>query len=182
MKICKQCGRSLPDESFRAYKPRGKGIRHTKQGRNTICITCENLNANMAVLWKKQNKTEEEDAVLARAAEYYKKLVDTGLQPIGTYAKHVLGTAAPRRRASEQLLDVLDSSMQHLMDSEDKLLAEYNKLLQLTLTEEPDVYQNKLEKLMEQSMGPDNKVQPRYVDIFRKVAEKFDEYEDSYTW
>ena len=48
---------------------------------------------------------------------------------------------------------------------------EYDKLLTIELTEEPDVYQEMLEELMARCLGPDGRLQARYKEKFDEVEE-----------
>ncbi len=178
MKICKQCGKQLPEESFRPYYSRSAGLRKSVTGRNTICITCEKFNATVTRYWRAGAKTDKERELLTQAAEYYKSLVDAGLQPIGAYAKHVLGIKSDKTSNLDKALDV----MKQQLSSEDTTLTAYQKLLNIELTEEPDVYQDMLLALLDKSVGLDGRVKPKYKEVFNEIARRFDDYEDSYVW
>ena len=175
MKKCKQCGKMLDDSKFRQYYPRGTGQRKTTVGHNTVCLECEHLNTTTTRIWKSDKRTEKDEMLLTQAAEYYKMLVDNGNEPIGAYAKHVLGVAVTKQPCVDDMLSKLTSSLQ-MVD------ADYDALLQLELTDEPDVYQEMLDALRERCLGSNGKVQLRYVDKFEAVARRFDDYEDSYVW
>lgn len=180
MKHCKQCGRDLPEEVFRKYSPRGKGIRKSTQGRNTTCITCERQNGAIAIIWRKENKTEEDKQTLKAAAEYYKKLVAAGNFPVGPYAKYILGEV--KEPPKHSLLDAFKESIHILDGTEDIIEQEYDKLLHLELTMIPDVYQELLDKVRSKCLDNVGKVIPQYLDKFNEVATKFDDYEDNYKW
>lgn len=184
MKKCKQCGKMLVDDMFRPYYPRGTGQRKTKVGRNTVCLPCEKFNTTVNRVWKKVRGgvdiSEKEELLLEWTAEYYKKLVEQGNQPIGAYARHVLGTEVMRETSVDKALELLDIELGKV--EKDEIEAEYDKLLAIELTDEPDVYQDMLVALLERSSGPNGKVLPKYREKFEAVAKRFDEYEDNYVW
>lgn len=68
------------------------------------------------------------------------------------------------------------------LSSRDAVMREYDRLLALELTEEPDVYQDLLDEVREQSLGADGRVTDKYREKFEAVATRFDEYEDNYDW
>lgn len=108
MKTCKQCGQIHEDDMFRSYVPRGKGIYKTSVGRNTICKNCESLNNKASRYFKHEAPTEEMKEFLGRAAALYRELRDRGYNPVGVYARQVLGdTASPRRRRDTMADDAL---------------------------------------------------------------------------
>jgi len=184
VKKCKQCGKMLVDDMFRPYYPRGTGQRKTKVGRNTVCLSCEKFNTTVNRVWKKVRNgvdiSEKEELLLLWTAEYYKKLVEQGNQPIGAYARHVLGTEVTRETGVDKALELLNIELGKV--EEDEIEAEYDKLLTIELTDEPDVYQDMLVALLERSSGPNGKVLPKYREKFEAVAKRFDEYEDNYVW
>ena len=186
MKKCKQCGKMLVDDMFRPYYPRGTGQRNTKVGRNTVCLSCEKFNTTVNRVWKKVREgvdiSEKEELLLSRTAEYYKKLVEQGNQPIGAYARHVLGAEETRETGVDKALELLEIELGKAEEVKDEIEAEYDKLLAIELTEEPDIYQDMLVALLERSSGPNGKVLPKYREKFEAVAKRFDEYEDNYVW
>ena len=189
-KRCKQCGRVLTPPNFRRYYPRGAATQKQKElkvGYNTVCKECEAFNAKVNYIYKLDKRTQEQQKLLDDAAIFYKELASRGLEPKGCYAAEVLvGTDFARHSASHSNDSIKDARnfMNNILEptTNDVLVDEYNKLLKLDLTEEPDVYQEMLDKLREQSVGLDGRVRPEYKEIFTKVAERFDEYEDNYTW
>ena len=192
MKKCKQCGKVFVDDMFRPYYPRGTGQRKTKVGRNTVCLPCEKFNTTVNRVWKKVREgvdiSEKEELLLSRTAEFYKKLVDQGNQPIGAYARHVLGAEVTRKTSVDEALELIDTELNKIEEAKeveevkDEIEAEYDKLLTIELTDEPDVYQDMLVALLERSSGPNGKVLPKYREKFEAVARRFDEYEDNYVW
>ena len=182
-KRCKQCTRVLPDtdDYFRPYTPRGKGVRKTTVGRNTVCRECEKMNSTSTNIWRKAKKTKKEQEFLDKMAEYYKMLVDKGGAPIGAYAKHVLEGVEIVHKDSSSLDNML-ASISEQLSSRDAVLMEYDRLLALELTEDPDVYQDLLDKVREQSLGADGRVTDKYREKFDAVATRFDDYEDNYQW
>lgn len=184
-KICKQCGKTQPLDAFRKYTPRGKKNkegkyeRNTTQGYNTTCKQCEKINAQLTLLWKKTERTAEEELALEEGATYYKALVDKGLHPLGTYFKHVMGIEdPPRPSAVQSLLD----SMEEVSAEATSLMHEFERLLEMEFTESPDVYEEMQNALMEQGKGPDGGVVPMYREINSKITEKWSAYEDQYEW
>lgn len=178
MKTCKQCGESLTETMFRSYYPRGKGIHKSKVGLNTVCIPCERINASINKAWKSGTNPE----LLTQATDYYNMLVENGLEPIGPFARHLRGAPPIRQTGAEYSQNKMAEVMSKLAVNGDAISDEYNRLLGLELTDEPDVYQSMLEDVRDKSLGKDGKVQPRYIDQFNAVAIKFDEYEDNYRW
>jgi hypothetical protein len=67
-------------------------------------------------------------------------------------------------------------------DNRDAVMMEYDRLLKIELVDEPDVYQEMLDKVREQSLGADGRVTEKYKKKFDAVATRFDEYEDNYEW
>ena len=183
-KRCKQCMRVLPDteEYFRPYTPRGKGVRKTTVGRNTVCRECETTNNVATRIWKKAEKSPKEIEFLDKMAEYYKALVDKGGAPIGAYAKHVLEGTAAMRDSSATSIDKVFAHITEELSSRDAAMMEYDRLLTIELVDEPDVYQDMLDKVREQSLGADGRVTEKYREKFDAVATRFDDYEDSYDW
>lgn len=179
-KQCKQCLVDYPDSDtfFRPYVSRSKGKRHTRVGRNTICRTCEGDNAYATSLWRKKERTAEEEEALILMANYYRNLVDQGGEPLGSYATHVLGRSYSRSPRHSNKLESLMTRLQ----TTDEILVEYQMLLELDLTGDPDEYQNKLDDLRERSAGPDGRVADQYREIFEQVATRIDNYEDNYEW
>ena len=191
-KQCKQCGRVLALPNFRRYYPRGAAAKKQKEtalkvGYNTVCKECEAFNAKINYIYKLDKRTQEQQKLLDDAAVFYKELASRGLEPKGRYASDILvGTDAARHSASRSNDSIKDARnfMNSILNPKvnDKLVDEYNKLLTIDLTDEPDVYQAMLDELLERSLGPDGRVRPEYKEIFTKVAERIDEYEDNYTW
>lgn len=183
-KNCKQCTKLLPDtdEFFRPYVPRGSGLRKTTVGRNTVCRECEQLNNVATRIFKNGPKTTQEHELMEKLPMYYKQLVAIGGQPIGTYAKHVLqGANVSQPRGSATLGNLLNKVTESL-EQGDPLLYEYDRLMAIEMTEEPDVYQDMLEALRERTAGPDGRVTEKYKEKFDAVATRFDNYEDTYQW
>jgi hypothetical protein len=91
-KVCKQCGRMRPISMFTQYAPKGKGIRNTTRGHWTICKDCEKINRdiNRADKLPAEKRSLAQTQLLSLAPEYYKSLVDKGLEPQGAYARRLL--------------------------------------------------------------------------------------------
>lgn len=175
-KTCVQCGRTQPISSYRPYAPRGKGIYNTTVGYHTVCKECENFNQTVTVAYNSEARTPKQVVLLEQAKVLYETLHARGLAPKGRYAADVLGLG------KESKPTAVDSYLAALMGTGDELMDEYDKLLTLELTDEPDVYQGLLEALMTKCLGPDRKIQPKYKEKFEAVARRFDDYEDSYVW
>lgn len=189
-KTCKQCGRSLALPNFRRYYPRGAAAQKQKGaalkvGYNTVCKECEAFNAKVNYIYKSSKRTQEQQKLLDDAAVFYKALADKGLEPKGRYASDILVDAHSKRasRHSDSIKDAR-TFMNSILEptTNDALVDDYNKLLKLDLTEEPDVYQAMLDELRERSVGADGRVRPEYKEIFTKTAERIDAYEDNYSW
>ena len=183
-KRCKQCTKVLPDtdEFFRVYTPRGKGLRKSTVGRNTVCRECEKINNTATRIWKLANISPKETEFLEKLADYYKALVDKGGAPIGAYAKHVLDGAVAMTDSSATSMDNILQSISVELSSRDAVMMEYDRLLKIELIDEPDVYQEMLDQVREQSLGADGRVTEKYKDKFEAVATRFDKYEDEYDW
>ena len=183
-KRCKQCMKILPDtdEYFRAYTPRGKGLRKSTVGRNTVCRDCENTNNVATRIWKKAEKSPKEIDFLEKMSEYYKALVDNGGSPIGAYAKHILDGTASMPNSSTSSIDKVLARITEELSNRDAVLMEYDRLLTIELVDDPDVYQDLLDRVREQSVGADGRVTDKYLSKFEAVATRFDDYEDNYIW
>ena len=107
MKTCKQCGRLLPEESFRKYPARGRGVYKTEQGRYTICLECEAISRRADYAMKKG------DAVtIDKLRTHYQALMDKGFQPATAAAKKLMGLQnefKPGRRSAATLDNLLTS-------------------------------------------------------------------------
>lgn len=114
-KKCKQCGRLLSIDSFRAYKPRGRGVYNTKQGHNTICKECESVN-NRVITATKSGDT----ATLELLRQHYQTLMDCGLPPVTAAAKRLLGVQEDTSGCDslENLLQSMQRAAQGLPDAE----------------------------------------------------------------
>lgn len=181
-KICKQCVKVLPDtdEYFRPYTPRGKGIRKSTVGRNTVCRECERTNNVATRIWKQDNKSPKELEFLETIAEYYKTLVGSGGAPIGAYAKYVLNGEEAQSDSSVTSMDSILASVTGALRNRDEIMDEFNRLFTLELTEEPDVYDDMLMGTRDKCLQPNSKIKPEYEPIFNQVATRFDEYNDNY--
>jgi len=182
-KRCLQCGRQLPAEMFIKYAPRGAGIRNTTQGRHTICKECESFNNGMTRIWKTpaEQRSDTQTKVLVQAADFYKELHARGLHPTGAYARHVLeegmspnapGDCTAKLKYMQTVAPAISTD----------IVADFKKLLEIEMTEEPDVYQDMLDKLVDTCADSFGKVLSQYKDIFNQVSTRFDNYEDNYKW
>lgn len=180
-KVCKQCGRLLHLTNYRSYYPRGAS--KAEVGRNTICRECESFNAKINRIYKSANRTEYQQSLLDEAAAFYRTLAKRGLEPKGRYAADVLGNSikVPSIKSVDDAFDFMNNVLTTLNPTEAIVVA-YNNLLSLDLTEEPDVYNSMLDDLEARSAGPDGRVKPEYRDIYMKVLERLNHYEDTYQW
>ena len=112
-KVCKQCGRDLPIESFRKYAPRGTGVYNTTQGYNTICKDCESISRRAAGALRRGDA-----AMIAKLTEHYKVLQERGLEPVTAPAKKLLGVDTAKRTANRSNLDDILSSVQGTNESD----------------------------------------------------------------
>lgn len=180
MKICQQCGRQLVDSQFRSYYPRGNK-KAPKVGSNTICVTCEALNAKVNRLWKIEEdcRSAEQQRLLDDAALFYKELANRGLSPKGKYAAYVLG-----QDSGQSMDEVFKDLFKTVLTPEvvPEYMEEYSRLLTMDLTEEPDVYHDMLDELLSKTCGPGGKALSEYKDVYNQTLERFDDYEDNYEW
>lgn len=110
LKVCKQCGRELPEDSFRKYAARGRGVYKTEQGRYTICKECEAISRRADYAMKKG------DAVaIEKLREHYGMLMSKGHEPATAAAKRLMGMdvgTGPKGRNTAETLDSLLASVQ----------------------------------------------------------------------
>lgn len=184
MKTCKQCGRSLPDESFRPYVPRGRGINKSTVGRNTVCLECEKINRAVDNAWKKETKNSRDMEILDTAAKYYSTLREQGLHPIGAYCRSLFDEPEHHFGAADtQTPSPLDLMSKRLgVVQTDEIMDAYQKLLTMELTEEPDVYIDMLDEIDDKCTGPNSKVREQYTGIHDQILDRLAKYEDNYKW
>ncbi len=183
MKVCKQCGIQQVEDNFRKYYSRGNGIRNSTQGRNTVCLKCEKLNATINRIYRAGAKNEREEALLTQAAEYYKHLVDKGLEPIGAYAGSVTGRAT-RQPSSTVGLDLMSLMQDEMNKDSDPLIMEYNGLLDMDISGmTPDDFEELVDTIERKTPHTaDGKVSEIYRDAYMKLLDKQAVYEDNYKW
>ena len=172
MKKCKQCGKTKCDTEFRPYYSRSTGKYKSSVGSNTICKECERINASVTRIWKRETKSEEDEKLLTQAAEYYKMLVANGHEPIGPFAKHVLGEAS---RQPEPLSAILSAAL-----GTQDVINEFSEFMALEFTEDPQDYYDMLEAIEDKCKGPNGKVTERYREIDLQAITKCDDYNDKY--
>lgn len=181
-KVCKQCGRMLPIDEYRKYAARGKGIYDTSTGYHTVCRECENFNQTVNNAYRKpsEERTPKQVDLLQKAEELYKVLHSRGLEPKGRFAADVLGInkSVDTQSSTDRYLEMVLAGT----DECDPLLTEGQRLLNIELTEEPDVYQEMVDAWRECLIGPEGRVSSEYLELFNRVAERIDKYEDEYTW
>jgi hypothetical protein len=123
---------------------------------------------------------------LVRLARIYKAFQARGGRPSGRFARALLGIPLGGAvRQGEYTGLAAKTSMFEVMVGDEIItgtMQAYEKLLSLELTEEPQVYQDMLDKLLQESCTADGKVTPTYKTIFEQVAARFDDYEDNYNW
>lgn len=196
-KQCKQCGRTMTLPNFRRYYPRGAAAQkrtvqnaETKVGYNTICKECEAFNAKVNRIYKSDKRTQDQQELLNEAAEFYKKLASRGLEPKGRYATDILasssvgapGTVGTTKDSIQEARNFMNSVLVPSTYAKEELVVKGHELLEMELTQEPEVYQELVDKWREQIVGPDGRVSAEYLDLFNAVAERIDTYEDNYTW
>lgn len=188
-KQCKQCGRDLPVDAYRRYVSRGKGIYDTSTGYHTVCKECENFNQQVNNVYRKpvEARTQAQVDLLSKAKTLYEALQRRGLEPKGRYAADLLGLTIGRDAVSSTdsyLASLLEEPVQEgsTQGQVDEYLCRGNELLSMELTEEPDVYQDMVDSWRDSITGNNGKVKPEYIELFNKVAERIDTYEDNYTW
>ncbi len=110
-KTCKQCGRTLPVDSFRKYSPRGKGIYRTAQGHHTICKDCEAISARAATAIR-----NGDGEAIKKLSDHYRSLQGRGFEPVTKPARQLLGVDSPKPRRRDTL-DALLSSVSSYQES-----------------------------------------------------------------
>ena len=180
MKICQQCGRQLVDSQFRNYYPRGTK-KAPNVSSNTICKTCEALNAKVNRLWKIEEdcRSTEQQKLLDEAAVFYKEVASRELSPKGRYAAYVLGQSDGQSK-DEEFNELFKTVLTPDVNAD--YMQEYCRLLDMELTEEPDVYHDMLDKLLSKTSAPGGKAASGYKDVYNQVLERLDDYEDNYQW
>jgi hypothetical protein len=170
---------------------------------NTVCKDCESFNQVATRLFKLENKTPEQEAMLERAADMYRALHRAGLHPIGAYAKHVLGLPigrlGVRNESSESFMErYINSVLGNIQDNEQDLIGELTAWLSRELTEEPDYYLDKVYGDLKVACRSDDiteveakelekkglpfAVKNNYKELLDAVLERFYAYEDEYDW
>lgn len=189
-KVCKQCGRNLCVDAYRKYVSRSKGIYNTTTSYHTVCKECENFNQQVNNAYTKpiEIRTPKQVELLSKAKILYEELHRRGLEPKGRYAAYVLGINIDKSTGSrtdnyfESIMNQSDIVKESVQANSDEVMNKGNELLSIELTEEPDVYQAMVDEWHDTIKGTDGRVKPEYLEIFNKVAERIDEYEDNYTW
>ena len=111
LKICKQCGRELPESSFRKYAARGRGIYKTEQGYYTICKECEAISRRADYAMKKGD-----EATIDKLRDHYTMLMDKGFMPATAAAKRLLGMEVARSTGRDAT-DTLDTLLASVHDN-----------------------------------------------------------------
>ena len=187
-KVCKQCGRMLRIDAYRKYVSRSKGKYETTTGHHTVCRECENFNqqVNNAYSRPAEMRSNAQELLLDKAKHLYEELHRRGLEPKGRYAAEVLGLNNKTGKvgaADSYIATILSHKSGAISKDKDKDLQEQGQeLLEMELTQEPEVYQDLVDKWREQLVGPDGRVSAEYLELFNAVAERIDTYEDNYTW
>lgn len=202
-KRCKQCGRQLDENNFREYVPRGAGKRQDSVGRHTLCFECELFNSRISALWRRVCAMEDKKPTamqqnrLDNAAMAYKLLHKNGLEPVGAYARHVLGTGqyvakgrvGGRVAAEENYIACVTSCVEgatttppEITEAQRLLMAEYSALLSAELTDTPDHY-NALHEAL-QARCPKDDTGMRVAEPLRQydieLTNRLMAYEDEY--
>jgi len=180
MKKCKQCGESLSEAMFRPYYPRGKGIRKSKVGCNTICISCERINNSITKAWKADPKTVKDLEVLAQAIEYYDTLIANGLEPIGAFAASRRGSVPARQRGTEYTQAKMAESIKKLTVNVLNIDDELDKFVDMKFTEHPSVYDAMYETIRTKCLNNEGQVVAQYKEKLGIAADKQMNYEE--TW
>ena len=187
-KVCKQCGRMLRIDAYRKYVSRSKGKYETTTGHHTVCRECENFNQQVNNAYSKpaEMRSNAQELLLDKAKHLYEELHRRGLEPKGRYAVEVLGLNNKTGKlgaADSYIASVLNGNSGRGGKGKDKDLQERgHELLEMELTQEPEVYQDLVDTWREEIVGPDGRVSAEYLDLFNAVAERIDTYEDNYTW
>jgi len=193
-KVCKQCGKLKPIDSFRHYYGGRTGTYRT-------CLDCERINTREKYLRRKSEDaelSEQETAELDRIHTLYRVQRQAGLQP-------------PRSRAeTSSTMDTVTSMLQEYAAQESKEAAdaltsgkrpvqpdvEYDMVpeeLRTWLTAElcsvPEYYQDEVYERLREKYRPIKEIDqqtmlPVYDNTYKwvldKILTRFDEYEDAY--
>ena len=162
MKVCKQCGRTLPDEFFRPYVARGRGIYSTTQGRHTICKDCESMSNRAAAALKKNDIV-----AIAKLTKYYETLQSRGYAPVTAPAKKLLGISTTQTKAAS-LDDAIQAMLGNTGTNEcvDKAQEHYKRIKERTYesAEEAD----RVHRTLEDSL--------RAAGLYEEATELLDEW------
>ena len=206
VKECKQCGRKLSVVSFRKYPYRGgKGTKTysgTSQGTYTICTDCEAVERLAMRLLKRLRSGEvtyELNKQIEDVSNHYKKLTRMGLPPVTANAKRIVdptqcadsnanNTNNAKKPFSVNLAFVdytvdVDTAAEQSIVGKDALMDEFNKLMVMDLTDNPEVYDEILYELRDkmQSNQRDPRIlNPVYESIYNSVLIRIDNYGDEY--
>lgn len=142
-KICKQCGRELPIQSYRPL--------YSGKGTYNACLDCEAFNSRFKYLRKKERNgtaTQQECEELAFIAQTYDKLRQMGLKP-------------PNVR--KNAIDI----MQVVQDEYD---ADARHWLTAELTEKPEYY---IDEVFETLKGASKELRDQVLDRFYEYEDQY---------
>jgi len=208
VKKCKQCGRKLNIVSFRKYPYRGgKGAKTysgTSQGTYTICTECEAVERLAMRLLKRLRSgevTDELNKQIEDVSNHYKKLTRIGLPPVTANARRIVDptqcadssvdNANNAKKPFSVNLTFVDYTVAadgaavtgQSFVGQDTLMDEFNKLMVMDLTDNPEVYDEILYELRDkmQSNQRDPRIlNPVYESIYNSVLIRIDNYGDEY--
>jgi hypothetical protein len=204
-KVCKQCGKLKPIVAFRQYPRRGQGIRNVVEpGYYTICKDCQSFNTSINYLYKAKLNgkvlSQQDEQLLVDAARLYKAMYQRGLQPLGKYARDVLGLGdwnigssgrqivSPPDYLAEMAQDLLGSTDLSVVDDtapvNEQLIDRFKAMLEMEFTEDPDYYEDDMLDEIEKDTPKDPTNPNRLAEPYRtwqlKVLDKIAEYRDRY--
>lgn len=201
---CKQCHRTLSVKSFRRNVPRGKGTYNTLVGYHTICIECEAVENLSMRLYKKSQEALERGVEVDKDTQdqindvimHYKVVESHGYPLITKYARLLVDPNSARYPSKDKRVTLHFLSEGVAVHREttvnpadlikDELSTELYRMLTMELSDIPDVYQDMLSSIrvkisIDPSVG-DSKVKLTYKELYDKVLNRFDCYEDDYAW
>jgi len=193
-KVCKQCGKLKPIDSFRHYYGGRTGTYRT-------CLDCERINTREKYLRRKSESTDlspQETVELDRIHTLYHVQRQAGLQPPRTRTEtnstmdavtNMLQEYAAQE--SKEATDALVNGKRPVLpDAESEMIPdELRTWLTAELTREPEYYQDDIYEKLREKFRPIKEIDqqtmlPVYDNTYKwvldKILTRFDDYEDEY--
>lgn len=182
-KQCRQCGEIKPVEQFRQYYG-------GRQGRYTMCRSCERINSRAKYLEKKESLTKLEELELTKLYQLYD-------------AQRACGFRPPRREAGRKtmVVDDLDALIKTYTDRANAVgnapaeldtegtPAELLQWLSCELSGDPDYYLDSVYEDLKTKYKPVLRIDPQtmlpvydetHTMVLEAVLNRFNDYEDTF--